>query len=39
MIVYSIYHSETLEKLIDPVHKIHNTTTWNEQLFVGKLNS
>ena len=33
MVMYSIYNSETLEKLIDNVHKMHNTTTWNEKFF------
>ena len=35
--MYSIYNSDTLEKLINKVHKIHNKTTWNEKLFVGKV--
>ena len=39
MVMYSIYNSETLEKLINTVHKMHNTTTPNEKLFAGKLNS
>ena len=37
--MYSIYNSDTLEKLITSVHKMHNTTTWNEKLFAGKLDS
>ena len=37
MVMYGIYISETLEKLINTVHKMHNTTTWNEKLFVSKL--
>ena len=37
-VMYGIYNSETLEKLIDTVHKMH-TTTWNEELFPGKLDS
>ena len=36
--MYSIYNSDTLEKLIDTVHKMYNKTTWNEKLFVVKLN-
>ena len=36
--MYSIYNSDTLEKLINTVHKMHNKTVWNEKLFVGKLN-
>ena len=31
MVMYGIYNSETLEKLIDTVHKMHNTTTLNEK--------
>ena len=39
MMMYGIYNSDTLEKLINTVHKMHNKTTWNEKLFVGKLNN
>ena len=39
MVMYGIYNSETSEKLIDTVHKMHNTTTWNEKLFASKLNA
>ena len=28
MVMYGIYNSDTLEKLIDTVHKMHNTTTY-----------
>ena len=35
--MYGIYNSETLEKLIYTVHKMHYTTTWNEILFANKL--
>ena len=38
MVMYGIYNSETLEKLINTVHKMHNTTIWNEKIFAGKLN-
>ena len=38
MVMYSIYNSDTLEQLIDTMHKLHNKTTWNEKLFAGKLN-
>ena len=34
--MYCIYNSDTLEKLNNTVHKMHNETTWNEKLFVGK---
>ena len=36
MVMYSIYNSETLEKLTDTVHKMHNSTTLNEKLFASK---
>ena len=39
MVIYSIYNSETLEKLINTVHKMHITTTPNERLFTGMLSS
>ena len=39
MDIYGIFNSETLKKLIDTVHKMHNTTTWNEKLFASKLDS
>ena len=32
MVMYSIYNSDTLEQLIDTVHKMHNKTTWNEKI-------
>ena len=38
IVIYGIYISDTLEKLINTVHKMDNKTTWNEKLFVGKLN-
>ena len=37
MVMYGIYNSDTLEKLISTVHKMHNKEAWNEKLFVGKL--
>ena len=33
MVMYGMYNSDTLEDLIDTVHKLHNRTTWNEKLF------
>ena len=39
MIIYDIYNSDTLETLIDTMHRLHNQTTWNEQLFAGKINN
>ena len=38
MVMHGIYNSDTLEKLISTVHKMHNKTTWNEILFMGELN-
>ena len=38
MIMYGIYNSDTLEQLIEPVHRMHNTTSWHERIFAGKLN-
>ena len=37
MVMYGIYISDTLEKLINTVHKMDNKTTWIEKLFAGKL--
>ena len=37
MVMYGIYNSDTLEDLIKTVHKLHNTTTWNEKLFSGQI--
>ena len=39
MVMYGIYNSDTMETLIDIVHKMHNSTTWNEKLFAGKHDS
>ena len=38
MAMYSIYNSDTLEKLMNTVHNMHNTKTLNEKLFASKLN-
>ena len=38
MLMYGIYNVEILEKLIKTVHKIHNTISSHEKLFVGKHN-
>ena len=35
MVLYGIYNSDTLENLIDTVHRLHNQSTWNERLFTG----
>ena len=37
VIMYGIYNSEMIEKLIKTIQKIHNETTGNENLLVGKL--
>ena len=37
MVMYGIYNSDTLETLIDSVHRLHNQITWNEKLFAGKI--
>ena len=34
--MYSTYNAETLEKLIDTVHQICNTTSFHERLFAGQ---
>ena len=39
MVMYSIYNLDTLETLIDTVHKMHNSTTPNKKLFASKLSS
>ena len=36
MLMYGVYNAETLEKLINTVHNIHNTTSSHEILFEGK---
>ena len=38
MLMYGIYNAETLEKLINTVCKIHNTTTSHEKLFAEEHN-
>ena len=35
MVMYGIYNTDTL---INTVHKMYNTTTWNEKIFASKLN-
>ena len=37
MVMYGIYNSDTLEALIDTVHRLHNQSTWNEKLFAGQI--
>ena len=38
MLMYGIYNVETLEKLINTVHEIHNVTSSHEKLFAGECN-
>ena len=38
MIMYDVYNSDTLRELIDIVHRMHNTSTWIERTFAGRLN-
>ena len=37
IVMYGIYNSDTLEALIDTVHRLHNKSTWNEKLFAGQI--
>ena len=39
MIMYGIYNAEILQKLINTVHCIHNTTSSHEKLFAGQQSS
>ena len=39
MLMYGIYNTETLEKLVNNVHDIHNTTSSHERLFEGQQSS
>ena len=39
MVMYDMYNAETLQKLINRVHHIHNVTTPYEKLFAGKQNT
>ena len=39
MLMYGVYNGETLEKLINIVHQIHNTTSSHERLFAGQQSS
>ena len=38
MLIYGVYNAETLEKVINTVHQMHNTTS-HERLFVGQQSS
>ena len=37
MVMYGVYNGETLEKLINTVHCMHNSKTLHEKLFTGQL--
>ena len=39
MLMYGVYNADTLEKLTDTVHQIHNTTSSHERLFPGPQSS
>ena len=39
MLIYGIYNAETLEKFINTVHNIQNTTSLHESLFAGQQSS
>ena len=39
MLMYGIYNTETLEKLVSTVHHIHNTIFSHERLFAGQQSS
>ena len=37
MVMHGINNSDTLEALIDTVHRLQNQSTWNEKLFAGQI--
>ena len=39
MLMHGVYNADTLEKLINIVHQIHNTTSLHERLFAGQQSS
>ena len=39
IVMYGVYNAETLEKLINTVHCMHNTKTLHEKIFAGQLTS
>ena len=39
VVMYGVYNVGTLEKLVNTVHIMHNTTTLNEKLFIGDFNA
>ena len=38
MIMYGVYNVDTLEKLIQMVHKMNTRSVWFEQLYAGQVN-
>ena len=38
MIMYGVYNVDTLEKLIQMVHKMNTRSVWFEQLYAGQIN-
>ena len=38
MIMYGVYNVDTLEKLIQMVHKMNNRSVWYEKLYAGYVN-
>ena len=38
MIMYGVYNVDTLEKLIQMVHKMNNRSIWYEKLYAGQVN-
>ena len=38
MIMYGVYNVDTLEKLIQMVHKMNNRLVWYEKLYAGHIN-
>ena len=39
MLMYGVYNTETLEKLINTVHHIHKSKSSHDRLFVGQQSS
>ena len=39
MLMYGVYNAETLERLINTVHYIHNITSSHERIFTGQQSS
>ena len=39
MVLHGIYNSDTLETLIDTVHRLHNQSAWNKKLFLVEISN